>query len=336
MITRTKLFTLASAIWFSALSSSAATINQLVTFGDSLSDNGNAAFALGGTVAGNYAPNAFTDGPNTTPATSGPFGLWIDQFAAKLGVPDPQPFVIGGTNYAVASAKTGHNPAFSVPPFPPTAVPYTADQVALYLSSFVPSATSLYTFWAGANDINGGGNPVTAADNILANILTLAGKGAKQFLWLDLTDLGSTPLGKASGQSAALTAATNAFNAEWLADIMKLQAQGIMVTGVDVQQLFAQIAANRAAFGFTNITDPAWCGTGGLPTCVSNNPNQFLFWDGEHPTTAADAQIATSALNALAGPTAAIPEPASGALCCLGICAVVAGTRKRRSTVASR
>src|ERR1700722_13889761 len=85
-------------------------VNQLVVFGDSLSDNGNAAVALGGALPGNYAPNAFTDGPNTNPATAGPFGLWIDQFAVLAGLPDPQPFLANpgtNTNFAVASAETG-------------------------------------------------------------------------------------------------------------------------------------------------------------------------------------------------------------------------------------
>ena len=40
----------------------AASATSLVVFGDSLSDNGNAAIALGGSIPGNYAPNEFTDG----------------------------------------------------------------------------------------------------------------------------------------------------------------------------------------------------------------------------------------------------------------------------------
>ena len=48
-------------------------INQLVVFGDSLSDNGNAAIALGGTLPGNYAPNAFTDGATTLSSHLRPF-----------------------------------------------------------------------------------------------------------------------------------------------------------------------------------------------------------------------------------------------------------------------
>src|SRR6185437_15283514 len=272
-----KVFAGATLLLSACLSASVARadgINQLVVFGDSLSDNGNAAIALGGTLPGNYAPNAFTDGATTTPATSGPFGLWTDQLAADLGVPDPQPFLAGGTDYAVASALTGHNAAFSVPPLPPTAVPYTSDQVSLYLLGNTPSSTTLYTFWAGANDIDSGGNPIIAA-----NIKTLAAAGATDFLWLNLPPLGDTPNGIASGHSAALNAASEAFDVAWSADIEALRAMGIDVDGVNVAGLFGQITGDPSKFGFSDVTDPAWCGPGGLPTCAANNPNDFLYWD---------------------------------------------------------
>lgn len=300
-------------------------ISQLVVFGDSLSDNGNAAIALGGTLPGNYSANAFTDGPKTTPATSDPFGLWVDQFAADLGVADPQPFLAGGTNYAVASALTGHDPTFSIPPTL-TSVPYTADQVALFTSSQTVSPNSLYTFWAGANDINSGMNPITAANNIESNIETLAVDGATQFLWLNVPLLGDTPDGVASGQSALLNEASVVFDTTWSTDIAALQKQGIDVVGVNVEQLFNQITADPALYGFTNVTNPAWCGTGGLSTCAANNPNQFVFWDGEHPTTAADAQIANLAFNDFT----AVPEPASLGLSFAGLCALLPASVKIR------
>ena len=309
----------------------ASTIDQLVVFGDSLSDNGNAAIALGGTLPGNYAPNALTDGPSTTPATAGPFGLWTDQLAAKLGVADPQPFLAGGTDFAVATALTGHNPAFSVPPFPPTVVPYTSDQVALYLLGNVPSSSTLYTFWAGANDIDSGGNPISAADNVASNIQTLAALGATNFLWLNLPPLGDTPDGIASGESALLNAASSAYDAEWLADLTGLQTKGIDVDGVNTALLFNQITGDPSAFGFTNVTNPAWCGPGGLATCATNNPNKFLYWDGEHPTTAADAQIAS-----LAFADVTAPEPGSLSLTFLGLCAILIASmvNRRKSTLA--
>jgi len=296
----------------------AAPISQLVVFGDSLSDNGNVAIALGGALPGNYAPNAFTDGPATVPATGAPLGLWIDQLALRLGVVDPHPFLAGGTDYAVGSALTGHNPAFSLQPSP-SAVPYTSDQVALYLSGHVPSSNALYAFWAGAEDVFAAVDPTAAANNVGTNIQTLAAAGATNFLWLNLPPLGDTPDAMASGQAAALNAASLAYDTQWAADIASLSNVGINVTGVNINQLFIQIASDPALFGFTDVSHPAWCGPGGLPACAANNPNQFLFWDGRHPTTAADADIAALAY----ADVVATPEPDSLSLCLLGMCCMV-------------
>jgi phospholipase/lecithinase/hemolysin len=295
------------------LANSIGSVNSLVVFGDSLSDNGNAAIALGGTLPGNYAPNAFTDGPSTTPAVpaGGPLGLWVDQLAPKLGVTPATPFLAGGTNYAVASALSGHNPLFS--PVPPlTQVPFTTDQVALYSVQHggMASSTALYTLWSGSNDLANGVSPLTAADNEYNNILALAAQGGKTFMWLNLPPLGSTPDATAAGPVVAglLNQASAAYNFEWSLDVAKLQALGIDVIGVDVNMLFLNIAADPAAFGFTNIVDSAWLNSGA-------NPDTYLFWDGEHPTTAADALIANTAYNDFL----AAPEPASLAFGVLGL-----------------
>jgi outer membrane lipase/esterase len=288
-------------------------VTSLVVFGDSLSDNGNAAIALGGTLPGNYAPNAFTDGPNTTPAVpaGGPLGLWVDQLAPKLGVAPATPFLAGGTNYAVGSAQSGHNPLF-IPVPPLTQVPFTTDQVALYSVTHggMASSTALYTLWSGANDLANGVSPLTAADNEFNNILGLAAQGGKTFMWLNLPPLGSTPAATAAGPFAVAlaNAASAQYNFEWSLDVAKLQALGIDVIGVDVNTLFLNIAADPAAFGLTNIADSAWLNSGA-------NPDTYLFWDGEHPTTAADALIAATAYNDFL----AAPEPASLAFGVLGL-----------------
>jgi outer membrane lipase/esterase len=296
-------------------------VSSLVVFGDSLSDNGNAAFALGGTLPGNYAPNEFTDGKATTPATSGPVGLWVEQLAPKLGVAPPAPFVAGGTNYAVASALSGFNPAFSLPPT--TIAPYTGDQVALYslLHGGVASPTALYTLWSGANDLAAGVSPITAADNEFNNILALHAEGGMTFMWLNQPPLGQTPDVASLGPvaQAAANAASAAYNFEWSLDIVKLQALGIDVIGVDVNALFLEIAADPAAFGFTNISSPA--------QGISGDPNTYLFWDGQHPTTAADALIATTAYNDFLS----APEPASFAFAALGLLSLLLLKKKAQS-----
>ncbi len=297
------------------LAASATSYSQLFAFGDSLSDTGNASLASGGLFPGpNYAPGRFTDGPNTTPATTGPFGLWVDQLAAKLSVVDPQPFLAGGTNYAVASAMTGSNGLDGI-----------TDQINYFLAQHPAGAlpTALYTIWGGANDLfSGNTTPASAAgvaDNLSANIKTLAGTGAKDFLWVNLPPLGLTPSG---GSNSTLEQEVVAFNQEWAADIAGLQSQGINAVGVDVFSLFLQIAQNPGAYGFTNITDPAQ-GLSGV------NPNNYLFWDAEHPTTAVHGLVADLAYNDLtASPT---PEPRSLAITALGFGALLLAARVRRS-----
>lgn len=302
---RKKLLLLSSAALLLPLSAALALpINQLVVFGDSLSDTGNAYLATAGAVgaAPAYQNGRFTDGPNTLPSTSAPTGLWVDQFASKMNVTDPAAFLAGGTNYAVASARTGSNPAYNGQS--PEA-PYTNQQVALYSANSKVSSTALYTFWAGSNDLLGMQNPLTAVSNISGNISTLASSGAKNFLWLNLPQVGEVPDATKLGPivSATLNAEAMAFNAASSKAISQLETQyGINIVSVDVYSLFGQILANPSAYGFTNTTDPA-------QGVLGADPNTYVFWDGLHPTTAADALVANLAYNDVQAAFA--PEPAA-------------------------
>jgi phospholipase/lecithinase/hemolysin len=338
---RIRLFARTAVILLSPLCAAlAASVDNLVVFGDSLSDNGNAAAALAsqGQTLGNYAPNALTDGPNTNPPTSGPFGLWVDQFAAKFGLPDPTPFIVNtsgglavnpfGTNFAVGSAQTGHNPAFALSGLlnQPPVVPWTTDQVDIFnsLNQSTAAPGSLYSFWAGSDDISHAlsSNPLTvvsvaqnAANNIESNIKTLAGEGGKYFLWFNLPPLGDTPAARSAGPLAMLAAnqATAAFNAQMSADVTDLEhmLSNVVIITIDIHSAFEQIEGNPQAFGFANITDSA--------QGKNVDPNTYLFWDDLHPTTAADALIADLAAGEASRFVTATPEPASVALAFLGI-----------------
>src|SRR3954453_4388295 len=175
----------------------AASIDQVVAFGDSLSDTGNVTIATFGQFPGdNYASGRFTNGSDTTPATSGPFGVWVEQLAQRLGAPAPEQFLGlgGGTDYAFASATTGSNGLYNI-----------TDQVNTYLLTHPTgaSSTALYTIWGGSNDLfNGTSGGKAAADALYGNIQSLAASGGRNFLWLDIPPLGNTPLG--SVNAAAL------------------------------------------------------------------------------------------------------------------------------------
>jgi len=293
-----------------------ASVDQIVAFGDSLSDTGNLSISTFGQFPGdNYAEGRFTNGPDTTPATSGPFGLWVEQLAGRLGVPAPEPSLglTGGSDYAFATARTGSNGLYNI-----------SDQVNTYLLSHPggASSTALYTIWGGSNDVfNASTTGKAAADALYGNIQTLAGAGAKNFLWLDLAPLGNTPRGAAD--SAALNAQAAAFNSEWRTDIALLEGQGVSVTGVDIFNLFTALAANPSAYGLTNITTPAQ-GQAGV------NPNTYLFWDIQHPTTAGHALVANAAYEAFVGTPTTVPEPASLGTVALAIISLAAAARIRK------
>lgn len=304
-------------------------INQITVFGDSLSDAGNVSIATFGLLPGpGYATRSVPGVPfpvgyyTNPPSGSGPAGLWIDQLAGKIGVSDPVPVLspLGGSNYAVGSALTGG------------ALPQDMqNQVLLFVATHLGSASgsSLYTFWGGANDIFSGANPIAAADNIAGQIQSVASAGGKDFLWLNLSSLGDVPelTGNAAGKLAA-NLASQAFDAEWLADVNHLDGLGINVIGVDVNTLFQQILSDPAAFGLTNVTSACNVTAG----C---DPNTFLYWDGEHPTTYADSLVATLAYNDAFGSSAtATPEPPSVMLLSAAVLGLVlVGYRRRAMSV---
>ncbi|HXE07620.1 MAG TPA: SGNH/GDSL hydrolase family protein [Acidobacteriaceae bacterium] len=298
----------------------AASFSEIVAFGDSLSDAGNASIAtLGAQPGPGYATRnvplvPFPVGYFTNPQSgSGPAGLWVDQFAADIGVADPSPALapLGGTNYAVGSATTA------------TGLASMQNQVGLFLTNtagVAPSA-ALYTFWGGANDILGNLSPTAAADNIAAQIAAVAGAGGHNFLWLNLPELGDIP--ELIGNpvlAAAVNAQSDAFNTEWAKDLAFLQSQGIDVTGVNINSLFGDILANPAAYGLTNTASA--CDL--TPGC---DPNTFLYWDTEHPTTYADSLVATFADQAL-NPT---PEPPSAVLAGIGCAGLLVLVMRKRS-----
>lgn len=297
-------------------------INQIVAFGDSLTDPGNASIVSGGadpgpgyatrTVPGLSSPVGYFTNPQSG---SGPSGLWIDQFAAMLGVADPAPALApsGGTNYAFAGALTGGTNPQDM-----------QNQVNLFLGATSGAAPSndLYTFWGGANDLIAGVSPVTAANNIMSEIEQVSAAGGQNFLWFNLPELGLTPEVSALGPGivAGIDVASEEFDAAWSADLTTLDALGINVIGVDINSEINNIVADPSAYGFANVTQSC-------DVTAGCNPNTFLFWDQLHPTTYADSLIANVAYADLTTPT---PEPPSVLLLGPALLAMTWFSRARR------
>lgn len=301
-------------------------ISQLVVFGDSLSDTGNiSTLGLGlYPAAPSYTAGEFTDGPDSAPSTTGPVGVWDQQLAKMMNLPFPAPFLAGGggTNYAFGGALTGNDPSC----LSCNLIPNVGDQVSVYVATHLgrlPSST-LFTVWAGANDILHGLSPQSAVANLTGDINTLYQDGARNFLWLNMPPLGDTPHGLGSGDSAGLNALSQEYNADWLQAIATLDAQdpGIDITGVNTYALVEAMIADPSAYGFTNVTTPA--------QGQNVNPNDYLFWDSLHPTTEGHYWVASLAYQNLDPPgNVDAPEPTTTLLLSTGLLGILLVLKRR-------
>lgn len=297
----------------------------LYVFGDSLSDSGNNAVAVG-TIPGGLFPGGGWF--STIPYASGTYSngpVWASSFAASLGL-SAAPSLLGGSNYAFGGAQTAAEGVET-----PDGFPYSLKrQTEFFLTDHggAAPADALYVLESGGNNAREalgalllGANPasVIAATAQQYAIDTgmlidrLQAQGAQHIVVWNTPNLGLTPLAAsfgALGMSLAsdLTATMNA--------ALAVQLSGrVGVSGFDVYGLMTQVATDPAAFGLANVTDA--CGS--VAACDAGS---YLFWDGIHPTARGHELLA-------AGMLAAVPEPASYLLLLAGLL-MLAGVARRR------
>ncbi|BAZ29096.1 GDSL family lipase [Cylindrospermum sp. NIES-4074] len=283
------------------LKANAGTFSRVYAFGDSLVDNGN-AFARTQELIGFGIPPApyfegrFSNGP-----------VWVQYLAEALGVAE--------TNYAVGGANTGSNNTLI--PGNPLGLPGLTQQTQNFVAAN-PQAdgNALYIVWAGANDYLGAGvQDFTQPVNNLANtVASLASVGAKNFLVANLPDLGNLPATSGTSNSAGLNFLTGLHNSALSQTLNNLsQQQNLKITLLDINSLINSAIASPSEFGYTNVTNPC------LTQTVCANPDEYLFWDAIHPTTATHKIVAGRALVAVPEPSAALGMLGLGALGATGL-----------------
>ncbi len=261
------------------------TYSQIVVFGASLSDNGNAATVVPGLFPGApYYPGRASNGL-----------LWIDVVAADLGN-EVKPFINGGTNYAVGGARTCEISGTNPNPFDMcyqtnlylTAVFNRADASALYV---IDAATVGNNIFAVLNNGLSHSEITTQAPTDIAKIMDKLYKaGARKFLVTNVPDVGATPRGQGLPSPATATALSNGFNGTLNNELANFRATH---SGVDVR-LADFKSAVALTIGFTNTTDPCVVN---LVSCAT--PDTYTYWDNLHPTAATGRNMAKAALSVL-------------------------------------
>lgn len=244
-------------------------ITRLVIFGDSLSDTGNVDDLTVGIVPGApYWQGRFSNGP-----------VWVESLAAAVGAPAPLFSRDGGTNYAHGGARTGSG-------FVQFLIPNVGTQINSYLNNGPDAAPGdLFVILAGGNDFfDGQTNPATPVANLQGHLTTLAANGADRFLVVSLPPLGQTPGALGSPDEAVFDALTVQFN-DLYADLLDDLATslGVTIHRLDGHGLMSAFLDDPGAYGFTNVTDPAYDEGSGT---IVPDPDDYLFWDDLHPTTA--------------------------------------------------
>lgn len=310
---------------------------EVYVFGDSVSDNGNVSLAIPARTEDPYtvllssllvalAPydisNNFSNGP-----------VWTD----RIGL---TPSLIGGTNYAFGGAESG-----SLPPLPDDVdigISLT-NQVGMFGldTGGIAPADALYVVAPVGNDIRRAleaylgvwlptGNAaaaeafasdiVTAAvDNVENIVRQLDSFGGENFLVSNAADIGLTPsvrlldtivdLDRITDLSAIATDIAAEY-ADALGRMLDGLAQELAIDLVrlDLFGLINDIALNPVDYGLTNVTDS--CIVPGVGACA--NPDDYLFWDGIHLTSAGHAILERAFRSA-------VPEPATLAMLALGL-----------------
>ena len=287
----------------SAYASDLQNIQHLVVFGDSLSDNGNSldAFGLPQAPYGNtYGvtkepfPGRWTDGQNWVdyfPKIAGFFRVHVPPAAAYKYVTS-ETVDTGGTNFAVGFAQSGDLLERRVSnQFGPTPVEFPA-QIPTYLATTRgnASADDLYVIWIGANDFLAGINPKDTVTHIVDGIDLLRKAGARSVIVVSVPDISVTPMIIASGAAQAAKLFVTTVNAGlqfWTA--FYASSHGIEVRLIHINTLLYQLVSNPATFGFTNSTGAAY--NPNIPQSFFPplnpvaDPDDYVFWDGFHPTT---------------------------------------------------
>jgi len=268
--------------------------DKIYFFGDSLSDPGNIYALTGLTSKAPYdlvpsAPYAIGGQQFSNGKT------WAQRFAQNMRLNRSGKAALDSPgkngNYAFGGARARLGDG--------SGAPSSLEQVGLYLSHYgMADSDALYVVQFGGNDIRDAlltldpskvGDAVMAIiDKDFGVIKTLYDNGARHFLLVGAPNLGLTPAVVQQGPLAAFFAESLslAFNdgLDQGAALLQFLHPDISIQGLDISLILQSVVDAPANFGIEEVTNP--CLTFDVKSGAKcSNPEDYLFWDGIHPTS---------------------------------------------------
>ncbi len=305
----------------------AAAIPRIVTLGDSLSDTGNvflgtkAILDAGGTLPPQPPVFGFPTNrpiPPSPPYFEGRFSdgpVWLEHIVSDLAGVDPRsavPALAGGFNYAFGGAQTSNQSNDPLNMFIDL-----DEQVDWFLSVDAPQKADLFVVFAGANDLLLGdpastSDPVASANDVADAVRALVDAGGQRFFVPNLPALGELPATRGTPISGLLNEASVVFNATLAGQLNAIEAgnPAVDITRFDLFDIYEEIRADPAAFGFSHVGEPILTvATGELAA----DPSEYVFFDPIHISAATHELLGERAtvLIAAGGPKA-VPIPVAG------------------------
>jgi len=248
--------------------------DDLILFGDSLSDTGNAYRDWGTPESPPYFRGRFTNGQ-----------VWLEYEHDMIGVSTTSAQGSdAGNNRGYGGATTENGYYLWV-------ITNVGQQVDDYTDTFSFDSDEAVAIFGGGNDMrNGVDDGQDVVDNIQEHAVQVISDGAETLLLFELPPIDRIPefRDESDEEKAERAERIDEFN-EGIATLATTLATqyGITVHLIPIWQGFEEIYWNPDAFGFDNITHSA-CEHSGF-SCDSDDPidpvpNRFIFFDNKHPT----------------------------------------------------
>lgn len=278
----------------------ASPLNNVVIFGDSLSDNGNLYEFMNHQLPQSppYFEGRFSNGP-----------VWIERLIASYFPDNPEShlndYAVGGAG--VSEEDDDDDVLFTL-----------RREIKTYLSTHGDKASedTLFVVWIGANNYLGVPSEIeqTLTDvntGISHGLQTLVEKGAKHILVLNLPDLGKTPAAMEFGSIDTLTYFSTQHNDALLktVDDFKQTYPDVDWIYFDMHHAFSDVLEHAEDYGITNVTGTCsnsiadeLSRTSVLKMVANVKPglsvdgcDGYLFFDLVHPTAHAHRILAEKA-----------------------------------------